>query len=99
MAAQPAAAGPAAVPGAAAPAVAGPLAVPAPPTVTLANFVSDATNDPLNEQYRELFAHFDIDINQAYNSTPPAALRNLVAAAGAQHQPLALTILRDGFPS
>ena len=52
MAAQPAL-------GAAVPAVAGPLAMPAPPTVTFANFFSDATNDPLNGHYRELFAHFD----------------------------------------
>ena len=90
MAAQPAL-------GAAVPAVAGPLAMPAPPTVTFANFFSDATNDPLNGHYRELFAHFDIDLNQANTSTTPAALRDLIAAAGAQHQPLALAILREGL--
>ena len=71
--------------------------MPAPPTVTFANFFSDATNDPLNGHYRELFAHFDIDLNQANTSTTPAALRDLIAAAGAQHQPLALAILREGL--
>ena len=61
MAAQPAVAGPAAVPGTVALAVAGPLAVPAPPTATFANFFLDVTDDPLNGQYRELFAHFEIE--------------------------------------
>ena len=70
----------------------GGLLMPAPPVAKFATLFSDSSKDPHNGNYATLYPGFDIDINANANNATPAQLRNLIAAAGAQRQPLALAI-------
>ena len=73
----------------------GGLAMPAPPVASFATFFADSTNDPHAGNYTTLYPGFDIDINANVNNATPAQLRNLIAAAGAQRQPLALALMNN----
>ena len=73
----------------------GGLIMPAPPVAKFATLFSDSSKDPHNGNYSTLYPGFNIDINANANNATPAQLRNLIAAAGAQRQPLALAIIND----
>ena len=73
-----------------------PLPVPAQAYVTFQDdLFNDASKDPLNGQYQPLYDAFDIDVNNLQATPQPVALRDLIAAAGSQHNPLALGFLND----
>jgi hypothetical protein len=55
-----------------------------------------ATKDPLQGHYHNLFASFDIDINNAQNGVNPSSLHDFIAAAGAQNLPSALGLFSNG---
>lgn len=74
-------------------AAAAPLPVSAQTIAKFSDLFSDANKDPLQGLYHDLFASFDIDINNAQNGVPPASLRDFIAAAGAQNLPSALGLL------
>ena len=65
-------------------AAAAPLPVSAQPIFKFADLFSDASKDPLQGLYHDLFAAFDIDINNAQNGITPSSLRDYIAAAGAR---------------
>ena len=72
--------------------------VSAQPTITkFADLFSDASKDPLQGLYHDLFAAFDIDINNAQNGFSPSSLRDYIAAAGTQSLPLALGLFANGI--
>ena len=62
-------------------AAAAPLPVSAQTIAKFSDLFSDANKDPLQGLYHDLFASFDIDINNAQNGVPPASLRDFIAAA------------------
>jgi len=69
---------------------AAPLPMPAQTTAKFTDLFGDASKDPLQGQYYELFRTFDFDTNNAQNGIAPSVLRDYIAAAGAQNHPLAL---------
>jgi len=77
-------------------AAAAPLPVSAQTIAKFSDLFSDANKDPLQGLYHDLFASFDIDINNAQNGVPPASLRDFIAAAGAQNLPSALGLFSNG---
>jgi hypothetical protein len=79
-------------------AAAAPLPVSAQIIAKFSDLFSDATKDPLQGNYGDLFASFDIDINNAQNGVTPSmsSLRDFIAAAGAQNLPSALGLFSNG---
>ena len=78
-------------------AAAAPLPVSAQPIAKFADLFSDTSKDPLQGRYHDLFAAFDIDINNAQNGISPSSLRDFIAAAGAQNHPFALGLFANGI--
>ena len=77
-------------------AAAAPLPVSAQIVAKFADLFSDVTKDPLQGNYGDLFASFDIDVNNAQNGVTPSSLRDFIAAAGAQNHLSALGLFSGG---
>ena len=51
--------------------------------------------DPHNGSYADLYSTFDVDPNNINQAPQPAAIKDLIAAAATNHQPLTLAILNS----